>query len=44
MRRLHKELYGDKVFPDCSGLFREMRDERTRQTEEWALPKTETLP
>ena len=39
MRATHKRLYGDKVFPDSSGLFREMRDERTRQIEEWALPK-----
>jgi hypothetical protein len=43
MRKLHRELYGDNVFPDSSGLFREMRDERTRQIEEWALPKTETV-
>lgn len=39
MKRLHKKLYGDKVFPDSSGEFRKMRDERTRQIEEWALPK-----
>jgi plasmid stability protein len=43
MRKLHKELYGDNVFPDSSGLFREMRDERTRQIEEWALPKAGAL-
>jgi plasmid stability protein len=42
MRKLHKELYGDKVFPDSSSLFREMRDERTRQIGEWALPKRKT--
>lgn len=39
MRKLRKEWYGDQVFPDSSGLFREMRDERTRQIEEWALPE-----
>lgn len=39
MRALHKRLYGDKVFPDSSDEFRKMREERTRQIEEWALPK-----
>jgi hypothetical protein len=34
-----KELFGDKVVPVSSSLFGEMRDERTRQIEEWALPK-----
>src|SRR5438309_4771687 len=33
-----KAIFGDKVFPDSSGEFRKMRDERTRQIEEWALP------
>lgn len=37
MQALHKRLYGDKVFPDSTHLFREMRDARTRQIEEWAL-------
>jgi plasmid stability protein len=39
MRKTHKRLFGDRVFPDSSGEFRKMRDERTRQIEEWALPK-----
>lgn len=37
MRQKQKELFGDKVFPDSSGEFRRVRDERTRQIEEWAL-------
>ena len=39
MKVKRRELFGDQVFPDSSELFREMRDERTRQIEEWALPK-----
>ena len=39
MKVKRRELFGDQVFPDSSELFREMRDERTRQVEEWALPK-----
>jgi plasmid stability protein len=38
MKARHKELYGDKVFSDSSGIIRQMREERTRQIEEWALP------
>jgi plasmid stability protein len=38
MKAKHKELYGDQVFPDSSDEFRKMREERTRQIEEWALP------
>jgi plasmid stability protein len=34
-----KELFGEKVFPDSSDEFRKMREERTRQIEEWALPR-----
>jgi plasmid stability protein len=32
-------IFGDRIFPDSSGEFRKMRDERTKQIEEWALPK-----
>jgi antitoxin FitA len=32
-------IFGDRVFPDSSGEFRKMRDERTKQIEEWALPR-----
>jgi plasmid stability protein len=39
MKVKRRELFGDQVFSDSSELFREMRDERTRQIEEWALPK-----
>jgi plasmid stability protein len=39
MKAKHKRLYGEKLFADSSSLFREMRDERTRQIEEWSLPK-----
>jgi len=39
MKQTQKRLFGDRVFPDSSGEFRKMRDERTRQIEEWALPK-----
>jgi hypothetical protein len=39
MQAKRKELFGDKVFPDSSSLFSEMRDERTRQIEEWAVSK-----
>jgi plasmid stability protein len=41
MKIKRRELFGDKVFPDSSEEFRKMRDERTRQIEEWALPKDE---
>ncbi len=40
MQKVRRELFGDRIFPDSSGLFREMRDERTRQIEEWAVPKS----
>jgi plasmid stability protein len=40
MEATRRELFGDRVFPDSSGLFSELRDERTRQIEEWALPKS----
>ena len=30
-RALRKELWGDRVLPDSTGLIREMREERTRQ-------------
>jgi plasmid stability protein len=40
MEAKQRELFGDRVFPDSSSLFREMRDERTRQIEEWAVPKS----
>ncbi len=40
MEATRRELFGDRVFPDSSDLFREMRDERTRQIEEWAVPKS----
>jgi plasmid stability protein len=43
MEATRRELFGDRVFPDSSGLFSELRDERTRQIEEWALRKTEAL-
>jgi hypothetical protein len=39
MKETRKALFGDKIFPDSSSLFGEMRAERTRQIEEWALPK-----
>lgn len=39
MRAKHKELYGDTIFPDTSEDISRMREERTRQIEEWALPK-----
>jgi plasmid stability protein len=39
MKAKHKRLYGDKVFPDSSSLFHEMREERTRRIEEWSLPR-----
>jgi plasmid stability protein len=39
-----KAIFGDRVFPDSSGEFRRMRDERTRQIEEWALPKQKQEP
>jgi plasmid stability protein len=38
MRKLHKELYGDKVFPDSTLLIRKMRDERSRQAASWIKP------
>jgi plasmid stability protein len=40
MEATRRELFGDRVLPDSGGLFREMRDERTRQIEEWAVPKS----
>jgi plasmid stability protein len=39
MKRTQREIFGDQVFPDSSGEFRKMRDRRTRQLEEWALPR-----
>ena len=42
MKETQRRLFGDRVFPDSSGEFRKMRDERTRQIEEWALPKRKT--
>jgi plasmid stability protein len=39
MEAKRRELFGDRIFPDSSSLFSEMREERTRQIEEWALPK-----
>jgi plasmid stability protein len=33
MKKTQREMFGDKVFPDSSGEFRKMRDERTRQIE-----------
>jgi len=39
IRKTQRALFGDKVFPDSSGEFRKMRDERTRQIEGWALPR-----
>jgi plasmid stability protein len=39
MKKIHKELYGDKVFPDSSELIRKMRDERTRQNASWITSK-----
>lgn len=38
MRKLHKELYGDKIFPDSTPLIRKMRDERSRQAAAWMKP------
>lgn len=38
MDKVRRRIFGDKVFPDSSGEFRRMRDERTRTIEEWALP------
>lgn len=40
MQAKRQELFGDRIFPDSSGLFREMRDDRTRQMEEWAAPES----
>jgi plasmid stability protein len=37
-------IFGDRVFPDSSREFRKMRDERTRQIEEWALPRRKRKP
>src|SRR4051812_7871304 len=34
-----RELFGHKVFPDSSDSFHEMRKERTRHIEEWAVTK-----
>lgn len=39
-----KEIFGDQVFPDSSDEFRQMREERTRQIEEWALPPRDRKP
>jgi plasmid stability protein len=39
MKKLHKELYGDRVFPDSTPLIRKMRDERTRINASWVTPK-----
>jgi plasmid stability protein len=39
VQALRKRIFGDRVMPDSSGLFRKMRDERTRQMMEWAAPK-----
>ena len=37
-------IFGDRVFPDSSGEFGKMRDERTKQIEEWALPPRKRKP
>jgi plasmid stability protein len=37
-------IFGDRVFPDSSGEFRKMRDKRTKQIEEWALPRRKRKP
>jgi plasmid stability protein len=39
VKEKRRELFGDRVFPDSSELFGEMRRERTRQIEEWSIPK-----
>jgi plasmid stability protein len=39
MQAKRKEIFGDKVFPDSSDEFHQMREERTHYIEEWALPK-----
>lgn len=39
LEKTRKAIFGDRVFPDSSDEFRQMREERTRQIEEWALPK-----
>jgi plasmid stability protein len=38
MRKLHKQLYGGKVFPDSTPLIRKMREERSRQAASWLKP------
>lgn len=39
MKEKRRELFGDQIFPDSSEIFSEMREERTRQIEEWATSK-----
>jgi plasmid stability protein len=39
VKKKRRELFGDQVFSDSSEMFSEMREERTRQIEEWALSK-----
>jgi plasmid stability protein len=39
LRAARKAIFGDRVFPDSSGEFRKMRDERSRYIEQWALPR-----
>lgn len=38
------EIFGNRVFPDSSDEFRKMREERTKQIEEWALPRRRRKP
>ena len=45
MKKTQRKIFGDKVFPDSSGEFRKMRDERTRQIAEWTQrPRRERNP
>jgi plasmid stability protein len=39
VKKKRQELFGDQIFSDSSEIFSEMRAERTRQIEEWALSK-----
>lgn len=44
MKETQRALFGDKVFPDSSEEFHKMREERSRQIEEWALPPQKQKP
>ena len=38
MAKVRRRIFGGKVAPDSSGQFRRMREARSRQIEQWALP------